>query len=294
MLVISLVVTACGGKSGKKAGHDSKEGDVAVESTVDVGNGKVTIDLGGAQLRWDNLGDAELSAEEFERFNGDVVVTAYYETNNYTEDTTHEIGLRLNWDDKSLGDNRKVKEGKDSISFDVSDEQRKSIINEGFVYLYGHNVLVDKVEIDGEIIEETESSEPLFTEENGLLHVSDGKLVNEAGNPIQLKGLANFYLSVQPQLARKSVFKRMKDEWGANVLRLPVNVDTSFWGAPEKGYASGSDEDRAKITATLDKAIAAARETGMYAIVEWVVLEEKNPLAEIEYAKQFFEYVSST
>ena len=31
MLVISLVVTACGGKSGKKAGHDSKEGDVAVE-----------------------------------------------------------------------------------------------------------------------------------------------------------------------------------------------------------------------------------------------------------------------
>lgn len=292
MLVISLIVTACGGKNGKKAESEADKGDMAVESTVD--GEKVTIDLGGAQLRWDNLGDAEISAEEFERFDGDVVLTAYYKTNNYTKDSSHEIGLRLNWDDKSFGENRKVKKGKDSISFEISEEKKNSIIDEGYVYVYGHNVLVDKVEITGKMIEESESSGPLFTEENGLLHVADGKLVNEAGNPIQLKGLANFYLSVQPQLARKSVFNRMKEEWGANVLRLPVNVDTSFWGTPEKGYASGSDEDRARITATLDKAIAAAREAGMYAIVEWVVLEEENPLKEIEYAKKFWEYVSST
>ena len=292
MIVISMIVTACGGMNGKKAGQVANKGNMAVGSTVE--GDKVTIDLGGAQLRWDNLGDAELPAEQFESFDGEVVVTAYYETNNYTEDSTHEIGLRLNWDDKSLGDVQKVEEGKDTISFDISEEKKNSIIDEGFVYLYGHNVLVDKVEISGKLIEEPESTGPLFTEENGNLHVADGKLVNEAGNPVRLKGLANFYLSVQPQLARKTVFNRMKNEWGANVLRLPVNVDTSFWGTPEKGYASGSDEDRARITATLDKAIAAAKETGMYAIVEWVVLEEKNPLTEIEYAKQFFEYVSST
>ena len=288
------MLTACGGKGDKKAASIdvAKKGNQTSE--VDDDAGKVTIDLGGVQLRWDNLGDAELNAEEFERFSGAVVVTAYYETNDFTEDSAHEIGLRLNWDDKSFGKIQKVEEGKDTISFDLSEEQKQKVIEEGVVYLYGHNVVVEKVEITGDIVEETESSEPLFTDENGVLRVSDGKLVNEAGNPIQLKGLANFYLSVEPKLARKSVFKRMKDEWGANVLRLPINVDTSSWGAPEAGYASGSDEDRARITATLDKAMADAREVGMYAIVEWVVLEEKNPLAEIDYAKQFFVYVSST
>ena len=142
MLVISLIVTACGGKNGKKAESEADKGDMAVESTVD--GEKVTIDLGGAQLRWDNLGDAEISAEEFERFDGDVVLTAYYKTNNYTKDSSHEIGLRLNWDDKSFGENRKVKKGKDSISFEISEEKKNSIIDEGYVYVYGHNVLVDK------------------------------------------------------------------------------------------------------------------------------------------------------
>ncbi|MEE3495622.1 MAG: glycoside hydrolase family 5 protein [Butyrivibrio sp.] len=297
ILVTSILVIACGGKNG---GQKTAEQSVAAQenltgaSKVDEEAGKVTVDLGKAQLRWDNLGDAGITAEDFERFDGDVNITVHFKTNNYTDDSTHEIGLRFNWEDKTFGKNTKVSKKDDSISFDISDEQRKKIVEEGIVYIYGHNIIVKTAEITGNLISEPEGPDTLFTEENGVLRVSDGKLVNEAGSPIQLKGLANFYLSVEPQLARKSVFARMRDEWGANVLRLPVNVDTSSWGTPEKGYASGSDDDRARITATLDKAMMASKEAGMYAIVEWVVLEEKTPMAEIEYAKQFFEYVSST
>jgi len=290
ILITALLITACGGKKSEKKSADGKNDESVIDENAD----KVTVDLGGVQLRWDNLGDAGLTAEEFEQFEDGVNITVHFETNNYTEDSTHEIGLRFNWEDKLFGENEKVQEDDDVITFNLSEEQKDRIIQEGIIYIYGHNIIVKTVDITGKIIREQQTQGELFTEENGVLRVEDGKLVNEAGKPIQLKGLANFYLSVQPQLARRKVFERMKDEWGANVLRLPVNVDTSSWGTPESGYASGSDKDRERITATLDKALETSKEVGMYAVVEWVVLEEKNPLAEIEYAKQFFEYVSST
>lgn len=116
---------------------------------------------------------------------------------------------------------------------------------------------------------------------NGMLHVEGRHLTDKDGNPVQLRGLSTHGLTWFPDFVNEDLFKTVSTEWDCNLIRL---------AAYSQQYASGfSDETLKLVRSGIDAAIAA----DMYVIVDWHVLEEKDPNVNIEYAKEFFSIICS-
>lgn len=120
---------------------------------------------------------------------------------------------------------------------------------------------------------------------HGALHLAemDGYsapiIVDEAGNPFQLRGASTHgmhWAEMHPYV-NKSSFQSLRDEWGVNMVRL-VNYVT------QGGYTQGS---QAALDTYTQRGVEAAKELGMYAIVDWHIHAE-NPHTTKAQAKEFF------
>lgn len=121
-----------------------------------------------------------------------------------------------------------------------------------------------------------ESGTPLAN--HGKLSVNGVNLVDKNGNGYQLKGPSTHGLQWFPQYVDKRTFKYIRDNWGANMIRLAMYT-------AEGGYCAGSAE---KMEATVDKGVKAATELGMYVIIDWHILSDGNPNTNKAQAKVFF------
>lgn len=115
----------------------------------------------------------------------------------------------------------------------------------------------------------------------GRLSVSGTKIVNEQGEPVQLKGASTHGLAWYPQYVSRETFSSLRDEWGANTVRLAMY--TEEYG----GYCSGGD--KAALKDLIDKGVNYANELGMYAIIDWHILSDSNPNKHKDEAISFFE-----
>ena len=89
-----------------------------------------------------------------------------------------------------------------------------------------------------------------------------------------------------PQYVSEETFKTLRDDWGANLIRLAMYTDTG----DSYGYCSGGD--KAEIKKLLDDGVGYASDLGMYVIIDWHILNDNNPNNHIEDAKDFFNTVS--
>ena len=85
----------------------------------------------------------------------------------------------------------------------------------------------------------------------------------------------------------KGAFQSIRDDWGANLIRIAMYTDTG----DSNGYCSGGDKE--SIKKMVDTGVAAATELGMYVIVDWHILNDNNPNIHIDDAKEFFDDVSA-
>lgn len=131
---------------------------------------------------------------------------------------------------------------------------------------------------------EPESGTPV--ENHGKLSVKGTDLVDKNGDKYQLKGLSTHGMTWFPQYVSEETFKTLRDDWGANLIRLAMYTDTG----DSYGYCSGGD--KAEIKKLLDDGVGYASDLGMYVIIDWHILNDNNPNNHIEDAKDFFNTVS--
>ena len=123
-------------------------------------------------------------------------------------------------------------------------------------------------------------------ETQGKLSVKGTDIVDMNGDKYQLKGVSTHGITWFPDYVNKEAFETLRDDWGANLIRLAMYTDTG----DSYGYCSGGDKD--EILALVDKGVSAATELGMYVIVDWHILSDSDPNNHIDDAKEFFDKVS--
>ena len=111
---------------------------------------------------------------------------------------------------------------------------------------------------------------------HGALQVQGADLVDAKGEKFQLYGIAWF-----PQYVNKEAFKTLRDDWKSNCVRLALYTDEY------NGYCSGGNQEELKKL--VEDGVSYATELGMYVIVDWHVLNDRNPNVHKEEAQRFFD-----
>lgn len=111
---------------------------------------------------------------------------------------------------------------------------------------------------------------------HGNLSVKGTQLVDKNGQPFQIRGVSTHGLQWFPQYNNKAAYQTIRDDWGANAIRLAMYVD-------ENGYYS----DRNGMKQKVHDGVQYATELGMYAIIDWHLLNV-NPISYTQEAKTFF------
>ncbi len=132
--------------------------------------------------------------------------------------------------------------------------------------------------------EETKKPVPPATDAVGALQVSGTQLVDETGNPVQLRGVSTHGLAWFPQYVNYDTFQTLRDDWGTNVIRLAMY--TEEYG----GYCSGGD--RSQLKQLIDDGVQYATQLGMYVIIDWHILNDGNPNTHKSDAIDFFHEMS--
>lgn len=122
------------------------------------------------------------------------------------------------------------------------------------------------------------------TDPTGRLQVSGTKLTDESGNIIQLRGVSTHGISWFPDYVNYDAFATLRDDWGANVVRI------AMYPEEYNGYLSGGD--KAALKQIIDNGVSYATELGMYVIIDWHVLNYA-PSRHTQEACDFFAEMAS-
>lgn len=101
---------------------------------------------------------------------------------------------------------------------------------------------------------------------NGKLQVKGTQLVNECGNPVQLRGMSSHGPQWFGNCICENGIKNLVSEWGITVYRIAMYVQ-------EKGYVTNKEYYRQKI----DEVVDICGKQGIYCLIDWHVLTPGNP-----------------
>ena len=127
---------------------------------------------------------------------------------------------------------------------------------------------------------------------HGQLSVNGTHIVDANGNNFQLRGISTHgiqwegdpYSDVGGSYVNTDSFRTLRDDWGANAVRLAMYVEEY------KGYCNGGDKNA--LNAKLELGVNSARDLGMYAIIDWHVLNF-DPNRHVDEAVEFFSQTSA-
>lgn len=112
---------------------------------------------------------------------------------------------------------------------------------------------------------------------NGQLRVCGTGLCNEQGTRIQLRGMSTHGTQWYSQCVTDGSLDTLANDWDADVLRISTYVQ-------EGGY----ETDPARFTALVNSYIDELTARGLYAIVDWHMLDPGDPHVNLQRAKTFF------
>ena len=118
-------------------------------------------------------------------------------------------------------------------------------------------------------------------EESAALSVENGKLVDAAGDVVQLRGMSTHGIMWFPQFCNANAFRSVK-EAGGNVVRIAMYTDT------ENGYLADPEDNLLRVRQSIEDALA----LDLYVIVDWHILSDGDPMAHQSEAITFFDAVA--
>ena len=123
-----------------------------------------------------------------------------------------------------------------------------------------------------------------FAGAHGALRVCGSDLVDSKGEKIQLRGMSTHGMAWYPQFVCRETFAFMRDSWKINCVRL------AMYTYEPQGYCT--DGDKEALKALVRRGVDAATELGLYVIVDWHILNDRNPLVYQSEAIAFFDEMS--
>lgn len=135
-------------------------------------------------------------------------------------------------------------------------------------------------------IQETNENSIATPSTAGALHVEGTQLTGEHGEAVQLRGVSTHGLSWFPQYVNPEFFSELRTDWKANIVRL------AMYTAESGGYCT--DGDKTSLKQLVTNGVNAATNADLYAIIDWHILSDSNPLQHIDEAKVFFSEMSAT
>ncbi|MDE6566382.1 MAG: glycoside hydrolase family 5 protein, partial [Lachnospiraceae bacterium] len=105
-------------------------------------------------------------------------------------------------------------------------------------------------------------------------------IVDKNGKPFQLRGASThgMHWDGMHQYVNKAAFQSLRDEWGVNMVRLVSYIT-------QGGYTEGS---QAHLDSKIQEGVEAAKELGMYVLIDWHVHAE-DPHVKKDWAEKFFQ-----
>ncbi len=116
---------------------------------------------------------------------------------------------------------------------------------------------------------------------HGSLSVKSAKLYDSKGKVLQLKGVSTHGIQWFPQYVNKATFQTLRDDWGANVVRLAMYTS-------EDGYCVSNDTKKNQLKKVVTDGVSYATELGLYVIIDWHVLNDRDPNLYKDQAIDFF------
>lgn len=134
-------------------------------------------------------------------------------------------------------------------------------------------------------LQDTNEEETVLAQGVDVLKVVDGKLCNEAGEPVQLKGVSTHAVTRVEPFINGQLFQEMHSDWGVDVVRLAMYTEG------QDGYMK-SDYFREKNVELVKKGVDLAVESDLYVLVDWHILDDRTPLKYKDAAIDFFDMIS--
>jgi endoglucanase len=111
---------------------------------------------------------------------------------------------------------------------------------------------------------------------HGALRVQDGTLVDQAGTPVQLKGVSTMWLNWEQNYASsKEGLRWLRDNWGLSVIRAAMGIE------PNGAYLSNPTLMAAHVRTVVRNAI----DLGVYVIIDW---HDHNAHSHLSQASDYF------
>ncbi|MCR5613625.1 glycoside hydrolase family 5 protein [Treponema sp.] len=118
-------------------------------------------------------------------------------------------------------------------------------------------------------------------ERYGNLQVIGADLCNEKGEPVQLRGMSSHGLQWYGKYANKNVITWLRDDWNCQLWRAALYTYGGYIGNPVL---------KEKVIDSIEACI----DCGMYVLVDWHVLNDRDPLLYQKQAEEFFDEISKT
>jgi endoglucanase len=96
-------------------------------------------------------------------------------------------------------------------------------------------------------------------EQNGQLQIADGKLSDQCGQPVQLRGHGFGWDNWWPQYYNADVVSWLSEDWCVDVVRPAMGI------ARDGAYLQDPSASRGRVQAVVDAAIA----EGIYVVIDW-------------------------
>ncbi len=140
------------------------------------------------------------------------------------------------------------------------------------LYVIKYKLYPDEYPIDQKM-PKNEDTTPVSI--HGKLSLNGTNIVDKNGNNFQLKGVSTHGIAWFPQYINQDAFEFMRDKWGINTIRL------AMYSNPNDGYSKD-------LWNTVKNGVDYATNAGIYAIIDWHVLNDQNPNTYKAEAIEFF------
>ena len=145
----------------------------------------------------------------------------------------------------------------------------------------GSRLIIDSIRIMSDYF----SKQPLVIRA-GMLSVKGVNLVDETGDPLQLRGMSLHGIQYFPDFYTEETFEALSTWWHADIVRIPCYVNEGGW--VQGNYLENPNYWKSWI----DTRVEYAKEYGMYVLIDWHMLTPGDPLYYLDEAKDFWDYMS--
>lgn len=129
---------------------------------------------------------------------------------------------------------------------------------------------------------------------NGQLQVIGNQLCNEAGTPIQLRGMSSMGLQWDADYINPILLDTLAEDWSCDIVRIAMYVGENGYmhvGTSTDGAMKDSI-DRKEWREKLDQMIYEIGQRGMYCLLDWHTLSPGDPWLQVDAGLEFWKYMA--